>query len=294
VPNQTVQVPESVGTSTWAINTTTMIVTVSEGAISVGQTINAGPTHTGYFDARTLLLANKSFIQEQVAAYIHINNPSFVYNEAMCNRDVGTIVDNVAYDIAFGGNQKSVESGLSYWNGVTSVILNEISTTTDAISYINTLSQYIITNSSATNLLGSSSTYKQVTNSNLVGGGIASSQVANAIGNITTIIQGGPSVAPAIQIGAGPDWSTVSAEVLLQSNRAFIQNNVTNWIDKTYPDFVYRQDICYRDVGLIIDAISQDILLNSNAKTIEAAKTYWLGNINAVAGEITQTVAALN
>ena len=293
VPNQTVQIPEAVGTSTWVANTTSLVVSISEGTLLAGQALNAGPTQPAYFDARTLLLANKGFIQEQVLAYVQQNNPGFVYNQAYCYRDVGIIVENIAYDAAFGGNQKSVESGLAYWDGVTSVIIGEISTTTSAINYINSLSQAIIINTSATNLL-TSSTFTQVFNSNLTGGSIASSQVTNAISIINTIIENGPSAAPDIQVGAGPDWSAVSAEVLLQSNRSFIQNEVIDWINQTYPGFNYRQDICYRDMGLIIDAISQDIILNSNAKTIEAAKTYWTGNVNAVAGEVTETVSAIN
>jgi len=294
LPNQTVQIPQAVGTATWIVNTTTLRVVLSEGTLSVGQSINAGPTPQSHINARTLLLANKPFIQEQVIAYIGVNYPTFVYNKATYRRDIGVIVENIAYDAAFGGNEKSVEGGLLYWDGVTSVIADGITQTASAINYINTLSQYIIANNTATNLLGQAQLAPQVINYNLTGGSSAGSVITNLIGIISTVVQSGPSSAPQIQAGNGPDWGSVSAEVLLQSNRSFIQNEVVSYVNSTYPDFVYREDLCYRDTGLIIDAISQDIILNANAKTIEAGKTYWTGNISAVTGQITETVNALS
>ena len=300
-PNQTVQIPQAVGTATWIINTTTLTVYVNEGALSVGQTINVGPTPQDYVNARTLLLANKSFIQEQVIGYITTNYPTFVYNHAVCSRDVGIIVENIAYDLTFGGNQKSVESGLAYWNGVTSVISTEITTTTNAINYINDLSQAIIINNSATNLLGSFQTQPQVINTSLTGGATAGPIISKLISLITGIINNGPDTAPPVQVGNGPDWGSVSAEVLLHTNRSFIQDEVVNWVNQTYPDFVYNEELCYRDTGLIIDAVTQDIILNANAKSVEAGLTYWTGNKNIIAnakfGQVNQlpeTVAALN
>jgi len=57
VPDQTVQVPAAVGTGTWSANTTTIVVTVGQGTITQGMSINAGKQNPGFFDARTLLLA---------------------------------------------------------------------------------------------------------------------------------------------------------------------------------------------------------------------------------------------
>ena len=244
--------------------------------------------------AYELLLANREFIQAETIAFVSQFSTGFVYNRAKCKRDIGIIVENIAYDIAFGGNQKAVESGLAYWSGVTSVIPGEISTTTNAIEYIGTLAQQVISNTTATNLLSAYQTAPQVINTVLVGGGTAAPAITKLINVINGIINDGPGTAPAIQVGNGPDWGSVSAEVLLQANRKFIQSEIINWVNNTFPDFVYNEATCYRDTGLIVDAISQDIILNSNAKTIEAAVTYWTGNINAVAGEIVETTAAIN
>ena len=149
-PNQTVQVPEAVGEATWVANTTTMLVTVSEGTLEVGQSINAGPQPLDYVNARTLLLANKPFIQEQVIAYVDQNNSYFGYNKEKCARDTGLIVDSLVADLLFSDNgyTQSNFAGLQYWNqsGYTGEIQRELTTTTNAINFVSTLAQEIIQN----------------------------------------------------------------------------------------------------------------------------------------------------
>jgi hypothetical protein len=107
VPNQTVQIPAAVGTGTWEANTTSVVVSVSSGTITQGMYINSGQQNPGFFNARTLMLASKPFMQEQVIAYINqeitanASTPSsiwynFTYNQEKCRRDVGILIENVA------------------------------------------------------------------------------------------------------------------------------------------------------------------------------------------------------
>lgn len=258
-------------------------------------------TSTAVQTAYNLLLANRSFIQNEVIAYTNVFTPGFVYNRAKCRRDIGIVVENIAYDVAFGGNEKSRESGLAYWNGVTSVISNEITETADAFEYLADLAKDVITNTTATNLLNNFQTAPQVINTALKGGSVAVPLIDRLIGIINNIIVNGPSVAPALQYGNGPDWGSVSAQVLLESNRQFIQNEIIAWTNQNYPNLIYREDKCYRDTGLIIDAITQDIILNANAKTIEAAVSYFAKGNNIIANatygekdQVEETVAAIN
>lgn len=303
-----------------ASNTTTAVVL--QGMIDfILDIINDGPSaadapapisldksiDVNYLKAVDILRLNKSFIQSEIIAYIDqlyangVFNSTFVYNRAKCKRDIGIILENVAYDLAFGGNAKSVESGLAYWDNVTSVIPNEITQTVDAFNYLNTLSQAVITNTTATELLGIYQTAPQVINYAITDGATAGPIITKLIGIINDIILNGPSVAPTAQIGNGPDWGSVSAEVLLETNRSFIQKEVVNWVNDTFPDLKYNEALCYRDTGLIIDAIAQDIVLNANAKSIEAANSYWTGNRNVLENaefgkknQIVETLAALN
>ena len=276
VPNQTIQLPSAVATTSFSANTSTIIVTISDGTIVPGMQVVSGPQDPGYFNARTLLLANQLFIQDQVIAYVNLNFPSLVYEQAKCSRDVGLIVQNIAYDATFGGNEKSVESGLAYWNGVINLIEGQQSFTIPAIEYIGTLSQYIINNLTAP-VLTTGTTYTQTINTALVGGGIAADEITAGINIITTIINSGTNFAPTIFNSCGPEAPLVSAELLLQANRTFFQEEVTAYVDAQYPNFTYKKDFCYRDVGLIVDAVSQDIVLGGNAKSLQCALSYFTG-----------------
>ena len=304
IPNQTVQIPKAVGTGTWVANTGTLVLTLSTGTIAIGDSINSGPQNLGFFDARTLILANKSFIQEQVINYISssISGASlgsiwynFSYNREKCRRDVGIILENVSYDTTFGGNEKSIESGKSYYQGVISLIAGQELQTVDAINYINTVTQQVIINS--TSSVYGVVTNPQVFNRNLKNGAIASQSFTKNINIITDIIKNGPNSAPDMYKSSGPDAYAVSAEVLLQTNRKFIQNEVTAYTDFTYSGINYNVDKCKRDLGLIVDSIGLDILYpttNASQSTFTGLQ-YW--NQNSYTGligtELTTTTNAI-
>ena len=74
---------------------------------------------------------------------------------------------------------------------------------------------------------------------------------------------------------------------LIEQNRTFVQKEVINYINFTFPNFSYNQEICERDVGLILDAIAIDINrgLNANYLTRQAAERYY----SSVSGRIAVT-----
>jgi hypothetical protein len=299
-PNQTVQVPSAVGTGTWASNTTSIVVNVSAGTIKQGDYINAGQQNPGFFNARTLLLANKPFLQEQVVKHVNYYYPTFVYNQEKCFRDVGILLENAAYDAAFGGNEKSVESGLSYFNGVVSVIAGQEEQTTYAINYLRDRCLEVITNTPCTNLIAG--TRSQVINTALTDGAVSSDSITNLFGIVTTIINNGPSAAPSVYKSTGPDAAFVSAEILMQANRAFMQEDTINYINynlcvppKVLP---YNKIKCKRDVGLIVDSVAFDLLYPTatHSQTTFAGLQYWNQNgyVGAIAGELTTTTAAVS
>ena len=284
VPNQTIQVPKAVGTATFYYNTTTIVVTLTTGTLATGLHVTSGPQEVGFFDARTLVLSNLLFIQDQTVAWINdqISNATtasiwynFEYEEAKCYRDVGLITQAVTYDATFGGNEKSVEAGLAYWNGVINYVEGQQEQTIAAIEYINTLSQAIIRNQVITPI---SSATSQILNTSLTNGDVASEELTNGINIITKIISSGTSFAPPIFKSCGPETPLVSAQLLLQSNRQFLQEEVVAYVNSTYPNFKYDQAFCYRDTGLIVDAVSQDILVGGNTKSIEAGLAYYTGS----------------
>ena len=309
VPNQTVQIPSAIGTGTWVSNTTSIIVNVSSGTISQGMYINAGPQNQGFFNARTLALANKPFIQEQTVAYVNqevaanIANSSsiwfgFTYSQEKCFRDVGILIENVMYDAAFGGNEKSVESGLAYYNGVVSLIEGQENQTVAAINYLNSLTNLVVVNTTATDLLSGTGQYSQVRNIVLTGGDIAINSINTLFNTITNIISQGPSVAPSVYKSTGPDAAFVSAEILMQANRKFIQEDTINYVNNIVKNYPYSKIKCKRDTGLIVDSIALDLLYptTSTSQSTFAGLQYWnqATYTGTMATEVTATIAAID
>jgi len=189
-----------------------------------------------FIDAANLLSLNKEFIANEVVGFITStdgpfgsNGPSFDYGpigpergREKCKRDIGYIVDAIAFDISKGGNSKSVGAGLSYYSGVTRVYLDDstplpsgfffgyvTTATVTGISSIAILAKHIINNVripiSYQSGIGSVS---QIFDYDLIADGDSNSNInacANVVSAITVcsdivknIIQLGPSVAPKV------------------------------------------------------------------------------------------------
>jgi hypothetical protein len=284
--------------------------------IELGQSINVGYKNPGFFDARTLMLANKPFIQWQVVSWVNqqilanASNPAsswynFKYDQELCYRDVGILIENVAYDVTFGGNEKSIEAGLAYWKGVISVIADQITQTTGAIDYLRSLVQQVVVNVSADILpaVPQIPVAYQVINTVMTGGEVAIPSINSSFRTITTIIESGPSSAPDLFVSTGPDAAYISAEILLQANRKFIQENTINYINWHLitggPNYLpYNKIKCARDTGLIIDSIAVDLLYPtpSYSQTTFAGLQYYdqNGYTGTIPDEISETVKAVS
>jgi hypothetical protein len=260
-------------------------------------------TTTGVLNAYELLLKNRDFIVKETIAYINTTSNYFEYNREKCRRDVGILVENLSYDAAFGGNQKAVESGLAYYDGVISKIAGQEVQTIAAIDYLNALAQKVITNTVAPDLLSGTGTYAQVINTALVGGTVASDTFDNLINIVTTIIDNGPDAAPTIYTSPGPDSAFISAETLIQANRTFIQQETISYINNviiplTHPGyFPYSEIKCRRDTALVIDAIAQDLLYPTadHSQSTFAGLQYWKQSdyVGDIKNQLNPTVDAI-
>jgi chaperone required for assembly of F1-ATPase len=239
-----------------------------------------GDLSSGVSNAYEIVAANKEFIKAEVLAYLDTFG-TFDYSREFCYRDVGILVENISYDAAFGGNEKAVESGLAYYDGVVSKIAGQEVQTVAAIDYLNLLSQQVITNTTCTDLLSNgfttTATSVQVRNTVLVGGEIASPAISSLFNTISTIINNGPTAAPAVYKGNNVDAAYISSEILMQANRAFIQQDTINYINNLVLDFPYSEIKCRRDTGLIIDSIAFDLLYPTTgfSQSTFAGLQYW-------------------
>lgn len=194
-----------------------------------------------FLDAANLLVRNKNFIAAEVVGFITstsgpfgIDGPNFDYGAAgltngptKCKRDIGLIIDAIAFDISKGGNSQCVGAGLSYYNGVVLQYLDDTSplpsgfsagyvkqATLAGISSIAYLAQYVINNASIpTSFQVGISSVRQIKDLELIADGDSNisptgcanvvSAVASCVGIVTTIIDGGPSSAPNVNYPIG-------------------------------------------------------------------------------------------
>ena len=98
------------------------------------------------------------------------------------------------------------------------------------------------------------------------------------------------------------------AAQLLKLNRRFIQEEVISWVNAQIAgnitpystDFVYNEDLCKRDVGLLIDAMAFDLKWGGHNRTVSAALKYYLGTTSlgnsliAITTQKEETLAAIN
>jgi len=97
---------------------------------------------TEVYDVWTTIRDNKTFIQNEVITYLSSSWSNFYYNEAKCRRDTGYILDAVATDTKYGGNERSITAGQYYYQYPSLAIVRgdgdgvgQLGQTTDGIRY---------------------------------------------------------------------------------------------------------------------------------------------------------------
>jgi hypothetical protein len=226
----------------------------------------------------------------------HVGN--LIYSKDYCGRDVGYIVDSISFDLVYGGNRQSYQSGVYYFgfdSGSTTVIPGELTQTTAAYNHLKTIAGQIILGQTVT-------TYQNtITQNTSIAFGTAteSANVANNIDYIINIITNGPSVAntkipmPLTKIY---NANEINAANILEANRTFIVEEVIAYIGNTYPSFSYDQTKCRRDTGLVVDAVAQDLLFQTKSQSTFTGLQYWSKNnyTGKIGSELTITVDAIN
>ena len=153
-------------------------------------------TTPGQVSAQKLIMNNIPFIQAEVTAYLLANYPAVNYSITYSKRDIEFIVWSIVYDLMYGGNSQSVYAGIQYWiNGELQLLTYHQASCVDAIGYINTLAQSIISNVAPVKLY--QTTIIQYINGTLTGGDTAlinggatsvSNSISTNIGKIQSIV----------------------------------------------------------------------------------------------------------
>lgn len=203
----------------------------------------------------------------------------FVYNEEICFRDVGLILDGVGYDIVFGTNYHARRSGLTYRLAAASVVIeDQLDLTVQAIDEAHDqASSYLTTSPAAQSIVETSKII---------------------IGNI---VRNGSTFAPSLAFTnpTGLAANRVNASTLLQGNISFIQDETVGYMIATYPALVFDQTTFSRDIGYLVESLVYDIIYGGNSETRKAGLKYYDGVGNLIElqipiGQLSQTVDGIN
>ena len=81
----------------------------------------------------------------------------------------------------------------------------------------------------------------------------------------------------------------------LAMNKAFIQSETLGYIQNEYPNLSWGTlgTKCYRDIGLVIEALEHDLRFGGNSKTIDAIEKYFIDGVLAyIDGELEASIKA--
>ena len=206
------------------------------------------------------------------------------YDQTTCQRDVGYMVDAVAYDMLFGTNYNSVTAGNSYQRAA-AIPANTVAQSSAAIKYLKTQALAL------TGITGVANPITRVTN----GFNEINDILVNGLTSADNLVFPTPSTLPTT--------NAVEAKDQLIANKEFIKKEITTWVNSNFPNhhLNYDSDKCARDTGYIIDGLCYDILYGGNSATVQVARSFFknfndstIGDIQIGNDEILATAAAYN
>lgn len=248
----------------------------SSTAFSSGSTAITTPSYTAEASTsknlRQTVLDGKSKIQADTIDFLNETYINFDYNEFKCTRDVGLIIDAVLDDMMFSTNYKSVQAGLSYTRATASTVTgSQLTQTLAAVNFVKTAVLALMT-------LGAERT-----------------RVSDNFDIVLAIMNGGSAPAYVWASPTNVDANKPKAKTIIQANRNFIIEEGIAYITANYPSLSYNQTKCRRDIGLIVDAVTYDVLYGGNSQTADAADEYYsTGTLQIPGDEQTATAATFN
>jgi len=227
-------------------------------------------TTTGVIDAKELITRNLTFIADQAWGWLQTNYPGNGYNQSIFKNHVKDMVEASVYDLVYGGNSAARYKGEQ-------LEIDGFNTTTflNALAYVGDMVRLnIISNQAVTPLY--TATPQFIDGTTYPGGSVAGTTIGLAFNTMSTIINGGEGPTLAYPVLTGYAGNKQSARNIINLNKNAVAVRTTDWLDVTYRGgFNYDEATCYRDVGLIVDAMSIDLITGGTYQSINAGKSYY-------------------
>lgn len=245
---------------------------IQNGEQSASEYFLSDPTNydSGYLNTRRLLTNNKTFIQDEIDAWISLqitNNilpfsVDFLYDQAACRRDVGLILDALRYDLTYGGNLETYNAAVAYFVGTQSQLgNNEKDATVAAYTRLKNILGNILQGIEITKSTGNTSTQDTT---GTVGSLQASLFAQSRIDDIIQTIQ--KNGIPPVKLLPSILWTDSQYQTafgIIKANTNTISNNVLRFINvenKTLLGaFIYSWEYM-RDQIISLSGISQSAI----------------------------------
>ena len=248
---------------------------------------------TEMIDNAFTISGSKPKYQNEIIKFITENYNGLAFNQDLCYRDVGYVLDAVAQDMEYGGNAATVEAAQYYFKNAVNILPeDQREVTRITFEYLASVAQNVVQEIAVTPSAGN------VTPQNFDG---RPTDVTNAqrVFDLVDLIAGSaddlsPASIPAPTGAPAMEPSRTFARKALQLNKSFIQDEIISYIDSEY--FTIEDEKCARDAGYMLEAVKRDVRTNSDYNSRLAGKAYRSGTAgtNAVIEkEIAETIGAI-
>ena len=262
------------------------------------------PAYGQYPKAVALLTANKTFLIEEISAYIQqqvtanvANSGSpfygYVYDSTRilkCKRDVGYLLDGIIYDLTYGGNSGSYQIANRYYvQGVLQIVSPQVEVITQTW-LLGKITTNILTNTTYVKVNTSASQTVITGNAGETGSAAQTTTLFNI--TVNAINSGLSSIPTPVLPNTQSSGLMPSTVALLEANKRYIQEetiayiayNATNNI-APYAYYTYNAEKCRRDVSYVLEGYISDLKHGGNRQTYFNATYYWLNGVPQVDGD---------
>ena len=276
--------------------------------------VNATPGYTDFLHAQQAIIANIPFITAETLAWMKTNASTIGYIstpsvDASTTRDLGYLLEAIAYDVTYSSNDASVRAAAKYWvNGISQITgLNQPGEACyqGLVHAQSIVSAVIISTQGAKWSPLAQNSVTQVissawTNTTNAGPGTKITSLFTVIKDIisnntadsyTTTSSNYLLLVPSLSL---IDNSLTGTKTTIDSQRSIITVSTLSYLDTTYKGgFNYNEATCLRDLGLIVDAEVIDLLTGGNFQSVNAGKSYYKNTSArgiAIGSQLTETL----
>ena len=188
----------------------------------------------------------------------------FTYDQAICNRDVGLIIDGLGYDIVFGSNYNGRRAGQTYRDANAEVVItDQLNLTLQAIDLAHDLADETV---AALTPATSYDASRAIITQNKT--------------NLRNIIRRGVTAAPTLSIPNPPALASniANAKALLILNTDFLKQIGSGYITTTYPGLTgFAVPDAQKIFERIIESLAYDLIYGGNSETRKTAFGFFNG-----------------